>query len=175
MKKLILALCAACTISTAASASQIASPGAAVEKTADKAAAAADKAVEKSADGVAKAADSVSATASDVSAKAGKAADAAAAKASGTVAAGAGGTEGAAKVRTVEESEADLTRQRLAGRLDDLQQYVAPKNVMNRQVAKVKGVFVDEYGGVKPDRVLMAAGVVVVIVGLGFLRRRRRA
>ena len=93
------------------------------------------------------------------------------------VAAGAGGTEGAAKVRTVEEIEADLdaTRQRLAGRLDDLQQYVAPKNVMNRQVAKVKGVFVDEYGGVKPDRVLMAAGVVVVIVGLGFLRRRRRA
>ncbi len=71
-------------------------------------------------------------------------------------------------MRTVEEIEADLdaTRQRLAGRLDDLQQYVAPKNVMNRQVAKVKGVFVDEYGGVKPDRVLMAAGVVVVIVGL---------
>ena len=32
MKKLILALCAACAISSAASASQIASPGAAVEK-----------------------------------------------------------------------------------------------------------------------------------------------
>lgn len=33
MKKLVLALCAACLVSTAASASQIASPGAAVDKT----------------------------------------------------------------------------------------------------------------------------------------------
>lgn len=129
-----------------------------VEKTVDKAAAATEKVVEKSTDGVAKAAGS------------------AAAKATGTVAAGAGGTEGAAKVRTVEEIEADLdaTRERLAGRLDDLQEYVAPKNVMNRQVAKVKGVFVDEYGGIKPDRVLIAAGVVAVLVGLRILRHRRR-
>ena len=46
--------------------------------------------------------------------------------------------------------------------------------MLNRQVAKVKGVFVDEYGGIKPDRVLIAAGVVAVVVGLRILRRRRR-
>jgi hypothetical protein len=144
---------------------------------ADKAAATADKAVEKGADGVAKAADKVSAGASEVSAKAGKAADAAAAKASGAVAAGADGSTTPPPPRTADEIEADLeaTRARLAGRLDELQEYVAPKNVVNRQVAKVKSVFVDEYGGVKPDRVLIAAGVVAVVVGLRILRRRRRA
>ena len=78
--------------------------------------------------------------------------------------------------RSVAEIQADLdaTRDRLAGRIDDLQEYVAPKNVMNRQVDKVKGVFVDEFGGIKPDRVLIAAGVVVgLVVVLGILRSRR--
>lgn len=72
------------------------------------------------------------------------------------------------------ESDLDATRARLADRLDELQAYVSPKNVAQRQLDKVRGVFVDEYGGVRPDRVLMAAGVVVAIVGLGVLRRRRR-
>jgi len=78
--------------------------------------------------------------------------------------------------RTMDEIEADLdaTRERLAGRIDDLQEYVSPRNVAQRQLDKVKGVFVDEYGGIKPDRVLVAVGAVVAVVGLGVLLRRRR-
>ena len=72
------------------------------------------------------------------------------------------------------EAELDATRARLAGRIDELTEYVAPRNVLDRQVGKIKGVFVDEYGGIKPDRVLMAAGAVVaVVVLLGITRRRR--
>jgi len=78
--------------------------------------------------------------------------------------------------RTMDEIEAELdaTRERLAGRIDDLQEYVSPRNVAQRQLDKVKGVFVDEYGGIKPDRVLVAVGAVVAVVGLGVLLRRRR-
>lgn len=78
--------------------------------------------------------------------------------------------------RSIDEIEADLdaTRARLAQRLDDLQDYVDPRNVAQRQLAKVRGVFVDEYGGIKPDRVLVVVGVVAVILGIGAMRRRHR-
>ena len=78
--------------------------------------------------------------------------------------------------RSMDEIEAELeaTRERLAGRIDDLTDYVKPANIVERQKNKLKSVFVDEYGGIKPDRVLMAAGIVVAVVGLGVLRRRRR-
>ena len=78
--------------------------------------------------------------------------------------------------RSMDEIESELTdtRARLASRIDDLQDYVRPKNVMQRQVDKAKGMFVDEYGGVRPDRVAIAAGVAAAFVGLVVLRRRRR-
>ena len=72
------------------------------------------------------------------------------------------------------EVELDATRQRLAGRIDELEDYVQPKKVALRQFDRVRGVFVDEYGGIKPDRVLMAAGIVIAVVGIGALLRRRR-
>jgi hypothetical protein len=73
------------------------------------------------------------------------------------------------------EADLDVVRARLAGRIDDLEDYVAPKNVARRGVDSVKRVFVDEYGGIKPDRVLMAAGAVVLLVGLRAVGRRRRS
>lgn len=78
--------------------------------------------------------------------------------------------------RSMDEIEADLeaTRVRLAQRLDDLEDYVNPRHVAQRQLAKVRGIFVDEYGGIKPDRVLVAVGVVAVVVGIGAMRRRHR-
>jgi hypothetical protein len=78
--------------------------------------------------------------------------------------------------KTIEqiEGELDEVRARLAGRINDLESYVSPKNIVARQVEAAKRVFVDEYGGIKPDRVLMAVGAVVVLVGLSSIRRRRR-
>jgi hypothetical protein len=72
------------------------------------------------------------------------------------------------------EGELDTVRARLAGRIDDLEAYVSPRSVAARQAEKARAVFVDEYGGIKPERVLMAVGVVVIMVGLGALRRHRR-
>lgn len=71
------------------------------------------------------------------------------------------------------EAELEVTRNRLAGRIDDLQAYVAPKAVLGRQVEKVRGFYVDEFGGIRPERVLATAGVVVAVIGIGLLRRRR--
>ena len=157
----------------------------------DKAAAAADSAsagAAKAADtvkaGTAKAADTVTATttkaADSVKAGTAKAADSVKAETSKVVDAATDATDGEETPppppRTMDEIEADLeaTRERLAGRLDDLQEYVSPRNVAQRQLDKVKGVFVDEYGGIKPDRVLIAVGAVVAVVGLGVVLRRRR-
>jgi len=129
----------------------------------------------------AKAADSVKAetakVADTVKAGTAKAADTVAAKADALAdSADAAASDAPPPPRSMDEIEAELqaTRDRLAGRIDDLTEYVKPANIVERQKAKLKGVFVDEYGGIKPDRVLMAAGVVVAVLGLGVLRRRRR-
>jgi hypothetical protein len=78
--------------------------------------------------------------------------------------------------RSPEQIEADLvaTRQRLAGRIDDLQQYVAPRAVAGRGLNKVKRIYVDEYGGIRPERVVATVAVVAVLIGLRALRRRSR-
>jgi hypothetical protein len=77
--------------------------------------------------------------------------------------------------RTPSQIEADIvaTRERLAGRIEELKANAAPKAIGQRQAQRVKGLFVDEFGGVRPERVLAAAGVVVSILALGVLRRRR--
>jgi hypothetical protein len=78
--------------------------------------------------------------------------------------------------RTAAQIEADIeaTRNRLASRLDDFQEYVKPANVLDRGVTSVKNVFVDEYGGIRPERVAIAAGAVVGLIALRALARRRR-
>lgn len=72
------------------------------------------------------------------------------------------------------EAQMVVTRQRLAERIDEVSAYVAPKAVAGRQVQKVKAFYVDEYGGIRPERVLVTAAVVAAVVGLRLLRRRRR-
>ena len=176
----------------AATAADAASSGAA--KAADTVKTETAKAADSAGSGAAKAAGTVTAettkAADTVKAESTKAADtvkagptkaadtvkAATAKAVDAATDAADGEEKPPPPRTMDEIEADLeaTRERLAGRLDDLQEYVSPRNVAQRQLDKVKGVFVDEYGGIKPDRVLVAVGAVVVVVGLGVVLRRHR-
>jgi hypothetical protein len=66
------------------------------------------------------------------------------------------------------------TRDRLAGRLNNLAAYVTPKAVAQRQVEKAKSVYVDEFGGIRPTSVLVTAGVVIGFLALRALRRRHR-
>jgi hypothetical protein len=73
------------------------------------------------------------------------------------------------------QAQLDETRATLVESIDALKDYVSPKNVVERQVARVKSFYVDEHGGVRVERV---AGAVAVVVGValvaGLLRRRHR-
>jgi hypothetical protein len=59
------------------------------------------------------------------------------------------------------ESDMEATRARLAQTLDELKVATQPKNIVNRQVQKVKDYYTDDYGGLRVDRVVVTAGVVV--------------
>jgi hypothetical protein len=85
-------------------------------------------------------------------------------------------TPAPADTRTPDQIESDMaaTRARLTGRIAEIEAYVHPKAVAGRQLARAKGYFVDEFGGIRPERVLAAAGVAVAVVGLLVLRRRHR-
>ena len=90
------------------------------------------------------------------------------------------GGDGAEPVKTpprsMDEIESDLqsARDRLADRIDALQDYVTPSNLVKRQVDKVTGIFVDEFGGIRPERVAMAVGAVVALLVISGAFRRRR-
>ena len=72
--------------------------------------------------------------------------------------------------RTPDEIEAEMneTRERLAATLTQLQDTVedtfAPRNILNRQVAKVRNYYIDEYGAVRPERVVKTVGTVVAVI-----------
>ena len=76
--------------------------------------------------------------------------------------------------RTPEQIEADMraARERLTSGVTDIKDYVAPKSVAQRQTNKVRAFFVDEFGGVRPERVAMVAGGVV---GLLIVRKGLRS
>jgi hypothetical protein len=71
------------------------------------------------------------------------------------------------------ESEIEATRQRLAGTIDQLVHRASPKTIANRQVAAIKGHFVDlSTGQPRTDNILkVAGGVVGVIVLFGVVRK----
>lgn len=71
------------------------------------------------------------------------------------------------------ESEIEATRQRLAGTIDQLVHRAHPKTIANRQVAAVKGYFVDRASGQpRTDNILkVAGGVVGAIVLFGVVRK----
>lgn len=68
--------------------------------------------------------------------------------------------------RTMAQIEADMeaTRERLAATVGQLQEALSPKNIAHRQLEKVKGFYVDEYGAVRPESVAKTVGVVVATV-----------
>ena len=66
-------------------------------------------------------------------------------------------------------------RDDLVASIAQLKEQTAPSALVRRGKAAVTGFFVDEYGGVRPERVAMAAGAVVTLVVLRRWRRSRRA
>lgn len=70
------------------------------------------------------------------------------------------------------QAEIESAREDLVASLAELKEQVSPAALVRRGRASVTGFFVDEYGGVRPERVAMAAGALVALV---VLRRRRRA
>ncbi len=71
------------------------------------------------------------------------------------------------------EAEIVATRERLAGRIDELTAYVAPPAVARRQRERIRAFYVDEFGGIRPERVAATAAVGLALLALW--RRRRRA
>lgn len=65
------------------------------------------------------------------------------------------------------EREIEETRERLAGTIDQLLYRSSPKTIVGRQLAAVKGAYVDPLTGQpRTDNILKTAGAVVGVVGL---------
>jgi ubiquitin len=85
-------------------------------------------------------------------------------------------TQSAESAPSAAELEAEIAQARdnLASTIQQLKAETTPKAMARRAVGKAKGFFVDEYGGVRPERVAMVAGAVVTLVVLKRWRRSRR-
>jgi hypothetical protein len=76
--------------------------------------------------------------------------------------------------RSIPEIEAEIaaSRDHLVETVEQLQvavkKTIDPKRIISVQVMKVRGFYIDEYGGVRPERV---AGTVGVVVGIIVVRR----
>ena len=73
------------------------------------------------------------------------------------------------------QAEIEAARADLVTSLAQLKEQSAPAALVRRGRAAVTGFFVDEYGGVRPERIAMAAGAVATLVVLRRWRRSRRA
>ena len=80
--------------------------------------------------------------------------------------------------RSIAEIEADITtsRENLVQNVAQLQvavqQTFDTKRILTVQVTKVRSFYIDEYGGVRPERVAVTVGVVVSLVVLRRVKRR---
>jgi hypothetical protein len=71
------------------------------------------------------------------------------------------------KETTSLELEMEATRERLAGTIDQLVHRASPKTIARRELASIKGYFVDlESGQPRTDNILKVAGGVLGVVVL---------
>ena len=68
-------------------------------------------------------------------------------------------------------SEIELTRERLAGTIDQLAYRASPKTIVRREVAGVKLHFVDAQGNPRTDNILKVAGAFVGFVAFVVVMR----
>lgn len=75
------------------------------------------------------------------------------------------------KLNTI-ESDIELTRERLAGTIDQLLYRSSPKTIARREANQVKAFFVDESGAPRTENIVkVAGGVVAAVVVFRVLRR----
>jgi len=72
------------------------------------------------------------------------------------------------------QAEVSAARDELVSSLSELKTQTAPKALVQRGGRSITGWFTDEYGGIRPERVAIAAAVVVGLVALRIVARRRR-
>jgi hypothetical protein len=70
------------------------------------------------------------------------------------------------------EDQMEVTRQRLAGTIDQLVHRASPKTIVSREVATVRSHFVDVHGQPRTDNILKVAGAVVGFVVFVVVIRR---
>lgn len=70
------------------------------------------------------------------------------------------------------ESDIEQTRERLAATIDQLVDRTSPKQVVRREIATVKGFFVDPAGSPRTDNILKVAGGVAGFVAVVVLIRK---
>ena len=64
------------------------------------------------------------------------------------------------------EREIEATRERLADTIDQLVYRASPKTIARREVATIRGHYVDANGNPRTDNILKTAGVVVGFVAV---------
>jgi len=70
------------------------------------------------------------------------------------------------------ENEIEQTRERLGATIDELVYRASPKTIARREVASVKGYFVDPSGAPRQDNILKVVGGVAGAVALLLIVRR---
>lgn len=71
------------------------------------------------------------------------------------------------------QAEVAAAREELVSSLAELKSQTTPAAMVQRGGRAVFGFFTDEYGGIRPERVAIAAVVTVGVLALTFRRRRR--
>ena len=70
------------------------------------------------------------------------------------------------------ENEIEQTRKRLGATIDELAYRASPKTIIRREIASVKGYFVDPSGAPRQDNILKVAGGVVGAIALFVVVRK---
>jgi hypothetical protein len=71
------------------------------------------------------------------------------------------------------QAEVEAARNDLVASLAQLREETTPGSLVKRGGRAVTGVFTDEFGGIRPERVAIAGAVVVLFITWRVLRRRR--
>ena len=71
------------------------------------------------------------------------------------------------------QAEVEAAREELVASIAELKSQTQPKAIVDRGRRNVMGLFTDEFGGIRPERVAIAGAVVVGVIALIALRRRK--